>query len=619
MPQHFVGAAIDEFTHEDGHGFLALLGSMAQSSHQHPEALEDFIGGMCIPAEKTMSHTIQLGRQRTCVPVPNKRGRAGSRGIPFRVLLVHDILWCCEQLHLGMPLSPLLCPALELLLAVFTHPNHPPAEALQDWTLFMDEVGKTYYWEKYHLDLLGWFLPAATTTADEPYATATAGGGIGVSVVLSAVLMRALPKLEPAVGGGARGAGGSESALAVATACVRMLSLLARSEAGLAALGTPHISQEARPLLQLLVTLDELCVPLVDSMPTFDAAAVQQGRGRFALASLDFTEVLCQHLHCGGVGMQMQVYSSDCLGLVAHFVRAHASTPRHEAAGQAHLLPGYHVHKACRWAIAEACGRVLLQSIHTARLVPTPGSGRVPTDPSLEPRVHVLRCMLAPASEDDTAIHDFLLELLAQSLRLNHILQRQSRPSARSALMLALATTLQLVHEALSTPVTELRELELFPLSGTALVRRLFAMRPSQAGFSNDHNVSLIDEVAELCAMHHKGGGGSSGSPGVATAARAVMLSATKCLATLCRLLGSPQFGNGEVRLRLWLLDHAHPSPLLGAWADALGCFIARVQKPLTTAAREKARKTGANSRVRVGGSGAEARELDAWARPTSW
>ena len=254
-----------------------------------------------------------------------------------------------------------------------------------------------------------------------------------------------------------------------------------------------------------------------------EALLLERQRGAFVLATLELLSLLLSQLQCHAAAPSaaLAVSAADCVELVTEFVGELSSAPQSVLHEQ-------------RWAVAEQCTAALVQCLGTAVVSPADPSGSRPPQES-EAQQLLLRNLLLPHS-DSAALQDFVIENLAQSLRWSHLLLRQFRRAALDGMLRVVARSLDLLRLALSTPVSTLQRLELYPMSGTTLARRLFSMRTAATGLTNDTNASLIDEIGELCSWQ------DDGSP----AARAVVLAATRVMTVLCRLLGSPEFGSGE-------------------------------------------------------------------------
>ena len=265
------------------------------------------------------------------------------------------------------------------------------------------------------------------------------------------------------------------------------------------------------------------------------ALHLEKQRARFATASLGFMSLMLAHLQCRTDAWNLVANPVDCVRLISHFAEKLASGLSQNVLDES------------RWLVAEGCTKVLAQCLDMAVVSKASmqgdqdaaGSGGSSLVKDSQARVVVLEKLLCPHAED-CAILDFLLEVIAQSLRWNHLLIRQARPKALSAMQRVVARVLDLLRFALSTPVDLLHRHGLYPMSGTTLARRLFSMRAAVSGPRNDQNSSMIDEIAELCSWHARGDG-----PGTATC-RDVVLAATRTMTVLCRLLGSPEFGCGE-------------------------------------------------------------------------
>jgi Ca2+-binding EF-hand superfamily protein len=512
---HFVRYALENFS-RGSEKFATLLTGMARGSNEAPLVVRDLLCTVDVPAGGQKSAGgIAVGRQRTCVLTPQGGGTTS-----LRVLLVHTVIYCCEHLRSSDQSTPehansvkTLGAWLQLLVAVLRDSKSAEIGLTDDWDAFLEEVAATHYWERYHLDLLAHLVP--TTSKEPPYLISTARTGAGVGVALCAAVLRALPTIRNARTWDIEG-------LETATACVELLSVAAANGSGHLAFHSPNDSHGARFILAMLESIDTHCAKAVGLAEPSVGLRLQKQRGRFAVASLSFMSLLLSHLQCRTAAWNLVADPEDCVRLISHFAEHLASGLSRDVLDES------------RWLVAEGCATVLAQCLDTAVVSKT-----VTVSSSLvqdsQARLTVLQKILLPHAED-SAILDFLLEVIAQSLRWNHLLVRQARPKALAAMQRVVARTLDLLRAALSTPVEILHRHDLYPMSGTTLARRLFSMRANVTGPTNDQNTSLIDEIGELCSWNNDG----------SETGRDVVLAATRTMTVLCRLLGSPDFGCGE-------------------------------------------------------------------------
>jgi hypothetical protein len=512
---HFVKYTMDNFA-KASDKFAELMTGMASGSDQAPIVVAHLLCTLDVSVAGLASATgIAVGRQRTCVLDP-----LGGGTVSLRVLAVHTVIYCCERLRSLDPTSPehansarTLRAWLHLLLAVLADSKRAENASTDDWDAFLEEVAKTHYWERYHLDLLAHLVP--TGSGEPPYLISTARTGAGVGVALCAAILRALPMFCSTTRWYIDG-------LQTATACVEVLGIAAASGSGHLAFHSPNDSHGARFILSTLESIDSHCAKAATATVSPVAWRLHKQRCRFAVACLDFMSLLLSHLQCRTAAWNLVAEPEDCVRLISHFAAQLGSGLSH------------HVLDQGRWLVAERCTTVLAQCLDTAVVSTTSSAGSSEIADS-QARLTVLHKILLPHAED-SAILDFLLEVIAQSLRWNHLLARQARPKAMVAMQRVIARTLDLVRAALSTPVDFLHRHDLYPMSGTTLARRLFLMRATMSGLTNDQNTSLVDEVAELCSWNCDG----------SETVRDVVLAATRTMTVLCRLLGNPDFGCGE-------------------------------------------------------------------------
>jgi len=245
-----------------GHGLNGLEG-MASGSDAAPVVVRDLLCTVDVPVGRQESAGgIAVGRGRTVALAPQ-----GGATSSLRVLLVHTVIYCCEQLRAGNdPSTPehaqsasTLGAWLKLLVAAFSSKDGATTlTETDDWDAFLEEVAQTHYWERHHLDLLAHLLP--TTSKEPPYLVSTARTGVsnpdlipphltlshprphlnltsstphhhphliltlslsqaGVGVALCAAILRALPTIR-----GARN--WDLDGLETATACVETLAMV---------------------------------------------------------------------------------------------------------------------------------------------------------------------------------------------------------------------------------------------------------------------------------------------------------------------------------------------------------------------------------------------------------
>lgn len=512
---HFVRYTLENFA-QGSEKFAALMAGMALGSDQAPIVVKDLLCTVDVPVAGPASVAgIAVGRQRTCVLTPRGGGTA-----PLRVLVVHTVIYCCERLRSVDPKTPehastvtTLRAWLQLLVAVLGHNRRAENDVTDDWVGFVEEVAATHYWERYHLDLLAHLVP--TGSGEPPYLISTARAGAGVGVALCAAILRALPSIRSAKSWDIDG-------LETATACVEVLTIAAANGSGHLAFYSPNDSHGARFVFSTMESIDIHCAKAATVTAPSVAWRLQKHRGRFAVACLDFMSLLLSHLQCRTAAWNLVAEPEDCVRLISHFAAQLASGLSHNVLDHG------------RWLVAERCATVLAQCLDTAGVSTTVSAGSSGVVDS-QARLTVLHKILLPHAED-SAILDFLLEVIAQSLRWSHLLARQARPKALLTMHRVIARSLDLVRTALSTPVDFLHRHDLYPMSGTTLARRLFLMRANVSGPTNDQNTSLVDEIAELCSWKFDG----------FDTGRDVVLAATRTMTVLCRLLGSPDFGCGE-------------------------------------------------------------------------
>ena len=183
----------------------------------------------------------------------------------MRVLLVHQVIWCCEQIRRAaaqsgrlrtesVPPLPMLRSWLELLVAVYRDGVGGGAD---DWRGLLEETAATHYWERHHLDILAMLLP--TTTGQPLYPIATARTATGVGVALCASLLRALCGMQPSTW--------DTAALGTATACVETLAIAAKNGVDHCAFHVSNDSHGGRSLLTVLQSINHACVSAAEVRP----------------------------------------------------------------------------------------------------------------------------------------------------------------------------------------------------------------------------------------------------------------------------------------------------------------------------------------------------------------
>ena len=256
---HFVRTALEAFGAHSSR-LVDLLGGMAAGSDAPPVIVDEILCTISVPLSATdAALTIDVGRQRACALA------ATGGTVPMRVLLVHQVIWCCEQIRRAtaqsgrlrterVPPLPMLRSWLELLVAVYRDGVGGGAD---DWRGLLEETAATHYWERHHLDILAMLLP--TTTGQPLYPIATARTATGVGVALCASLLRALCGMQPSTW--------DTAALGTATACVETLAIAAKNGVDHCAFHVSNDSHGGRSLLMVLQSINHACVSAAEVRP----------------------------------------------------------------------------------------------------------------------------------------------------------------------------------------------------------------------------------------------------------------------------------------------------------------------------------------------------------------